>query len=100
MRNLIIDDITVTHASYAILRRGISPTKWTARGLRIAALAIYRGRHWWNVAIHDRDILISDHVIERIDCTNGKESTGGSAGWRVAPMTIVIVKTGSKKLWW
>lgn len=45
MRNLIIDDITVTHANYAILRRGDFITKWTARGLRIAALAICRGRH-------------------------------------------------------
>ncbi len=42
MRNLIIDDITVTHANYAILRRDFI-TKWMARGLRIAALAIYRG---------------------------------------------------------
>ncbi len=44
MRNLIIDDITVTHANYAILRQDFI-TKWTARGLRIAALAICRGRH-------------------------------------------------------
>ncbi|SUI37421.1 Colanic acid biosynthesis protein wcaM [Salmonella enterica subsp. diarizonae] len=34
----------------------------------------------WNVAIHDRDILISDHVIERIDCTNGKINWGIGIG--------------------
>lgn len=34
----------------------------------------------WNVAINDRDILISDHVIERINCTNGNVNWGIGIG--------------------
>ncbi|STE85304.1 colanic acid biosynthesis protein [Escherichia coli] len=34
----------------------------------------------WNVAINDSDILISDHIIERINCTNGKINWGIGIG--------------------
>lgn len=34
----------------------------------------------WNVAINDSDIVISDHVIERINCTNGNVNWGIGIG--------------------
>lgn len=34
----------------------------------------------WNVAINDSNILISDHVIERINCTNGNVNWGIGIG--------------------
>jgi colanic acid biosynthesis protein WcaM len=34
----------------------------------------------WNVAINDRNILISDHVIDNINCTNGKINWGIGIG--------------------
>ena len=63
----------------------------------------------WNVAINDRNILISDHVIDNINCTNGKINWGigiGLAGstydndypeqqtvktswWRISPAATV-----------
>ena len=34
----------------------------------------------WNVAINDRNILISDRVIDNINCTNGKINWGIGIG--------------------
>lgn len=80
MRNLAIDDITVTHANYGILRQGFHN--------QLDGVRITNGRFSdlqgdaieWNVAINDRDILISDHVIERINCTNGNTNWGIGIG--------------------
>ncbi|EJS0330556.1 colanic acid biosynthesis protein WcaM [Salmonella enterica] len=80
MRNLIIDDITVTHANYAILRQGFHNQMDGARITHSRFSDLQGDAIEWNVAIHDRDILISDHVIERIDCTNGKINWGIGIG--------------------
>ena len=80
MRNLIIDDISVSHANYGILRQGfhnqmdgVQITNGHFSDLQGDAIE-------WNVAINDRDILISDHVIERINCTNGNVNWGIGIG--------------------
>lgn len=80
MRNLTIDDITVTRANYGILRQGfhnqiegVKITNSHFRDLQGDAIE-------WNVAINDSNILISDHVIERINCTNGNVNWGIGIG--------------------
>ncbi|MBE8432365.1 colanic acid biosynthesis protein WcaM, partial [Leptospira interrogans serovar Pomona] len=80
MRNLIIDDITVTHANYSILRQGFHNHLDGARITHSRFSDLQCDAIEWNVAIHDRDILISDHVIERINCTNGKINRGIGIG--------------------
>ncbi|MEO3739805.1 colanic acid biosynthesis protein WcaM [Kosakonia sp. WA-90] len=80
MRNLLIDQITVTKANYGILRQGYHN--------QFDGVRITNGRFSdlqgdaieWNVAINDRNILISDHVIDNIDCTNGKINWGIGIG--------------------
>ena len=67
MRNLLIDRIAVSQANYAILRQGFHN--------QVEGDAIE-----WNVAINDRNILISDHVIDNINCTNGKINWGIGIG--------------------
>lgn len=80
MRNLVIDDITIHDANYGILRQGfhncLENVKITnGRFSRLQGDAIE-----WNVAINDHDLLISDHVIDNIDCTNGKINWGIGIG--------------------
>ncbi|MBB1201489.1 colanic acid biosynthesis protein WcaM [Enterobacteriaceae bacterium 89] len=80
MRNLQIDDLTITEANYGILRQGFhnqcDGVKITnGRFTRLQGDAIE-----WNVAINDRNILISDHVIDTINCTNGKINWGIGIG--------------------
>jgi len=80
MRNLLIDDITIHDANYGILRQGfhnrMEKVKITnGRFSRLQGDAIE-----WNVAINDHDLLISDHVIDNIDCTNGKINWGIGIG--------------------
>ena len=80
MRSLTIDNLTVSHANYAILppdfiTRLSVPTSPTVSSGDLQGDAIR-----WNVAINDSDILISDHVIERINCTNGKINWGIGIG--------------------
>ncbi|NIY46199.1 colanic acid biosynthesis protein WcaM [Cedecea colo] len=80
MRNLVIDDITIHDANYGILRQGFHN--------RMENVKITNGRFShlqgdaieWNVAINDQDLLISDHVIDNIDCTNGKINWGIGIG--------------------
>lgn len=80
MRNLLIDDITITQANYGILRQGFHN--------QIDGVKITNGHFSqlqgdaieWNVAINDKNLLISDHVIDRIDCTNGKINWGIGIG--------------------
>ncbi|WP_435952984.1 colanic acid biosynthesis protein WcaM [Dryocola sp. BD626] len=80
MRNLTIDDITVHDANYGILRQGFHN--------RMENVKITNGRFSqlqgdaieWNVAINDHDLLISDHVIDNINCTNGKINWGIGIG--------------------
>lgn len=80
MRNLVIDDISIHDANYGILRQGfhnrMENVKITnGRFSRLQGDAIE-----WNVAINDHDLLISDHVIDNIDCTNGKINWGIGIG--------------------
>lgn len=80
MRNLLIDDITVTQANYAILRQGFHNQVDGARITHCRFSDLQGDAIEWNVAINDRNILISDHVIERINCTNGKINWGIGIG--------------------
>lgn len=80
MRNLLIDDITVTQANYAILRQGYHNQVDGARITHCRFSDLQGDAIEWNVAINDRNILISDHVIERINCTNGKINWGIGIG--------------------
>lgn len=80
MRNLTLDRLRVHDANYAILRQGFHN--------RIEGVRITNGHFSrlqgdaieWNVAINDRELLISDHVIEDINCTNGKTNWGIGIG--------------------
>lgn len=80
MRNLTIDNITVTKANYGILRQGFHDAVENAKITRSHFSYLQGDAIEWNVAINDRDILISDHVIEHIDCTNGKINWGIGIG--------------------
>lgn len=80
MRNLVIDDITVTKANYAILRQGFHNRIEGARITNSRFSYLQGDAIEWNVAINDSNILISDHVIDHIDCTNGKINWGIGIG--------------------
>lgn len=80
MRNLDIDNITVTHANYGILRQGFHNQVDGARITHSRFSDLQGDAIEWNVAINDRNILISDHHIERINCTNGKINWGIGIG--------------------
>jgi colanic acid biosynthesis protein WcaM len=45
------------------------------------------------VAINDRNILISDHVIDNINCTNGKINWGSVLALPAAPTTTTTRKS-------
>ncbi|MEO3991177.1 colanic acid biosynthesis protein WcaM [Pseudocitrobacter cyperus] len=80
MRNLTITGITVTKANYGILRQGFHNQ---LDGVKItdSQFSYLQGDAIeWNVAINDKNILISDHVIDHIDCTNGKTNWGIGIG--------------------
>ncbi|XTZ39819.1 colanic acid biosynthesis protein WcaM [Salmonella enterica] len=80
MRNLLIDNITVTKANYAILRQGFHNQLDGARITNSRFSYLQGDAIEWNVAINDRNILISDHIIDNIDCTNGKVNWGIGIG--------------------
>ena len=80
MRNLLIDNITVTKANYAILRQGFHNKVDGARITNSHFSYLQGDAIEWNVAINDHNILISDHVIDHIDCTNGKINWGIGIG--------------------
>jgi len=80
MRNLSIDRLRAHDANYGILRQGFHNK---IEGVRITNGHFSRLQGdaiEWNVAINDRDLLISDHVIEDINCTNGKTNWGIGIG--------------------
>lgn len=76
MRNLVIDNIRVSQANYAILRQGFHNQVDGARITNSKFSHLQGDAIEWNVAINDRNILISDHVIDNINCTNGKINWG------------------------
>lgn len=80
MRNLVIDNITAHDANYAILRQGFHNQLDGVRITRSRFSRLQGDAIEWNVAINDKDILISDHVIEDINCTNGKINWGIGIG--------------------
>lgn len=80
MRNLTIDNLTVSHANYAILRQGFHNQIIGANITNCKFSDLQGDAIEWNVAINDSDILISDHLIERINCTNGKINWGIGIG--------------------
>ncbi|MCV2510238.1 colanic acid biosynthesis protein WcaM [Leclercia pneumoniae] len=80
MRNLLIDNLTVTKANYAILRQGFHNQVDGAKITNCHFSYLQGDAIEWNVAINDQNILISDHVIDHIDCTNGKINWGIGIG--------------------
>ncbi|MCZ7834538.1 colanic acid biosynthesis protein WcaM [Atlantibacter hermannii] len=80
MRNLSIDRLRAHDANYGILRQGFHNK---IEGVRITNGHFSRLQGdaiEWNVAINDRDLLISDHIVEDINCTNGKINWGIGIG--------------------
>lgn len=80
MRNLLIDNISVSQANYAILRQGFHNQVDGARITNSRFSHLQGDAIEWNVAINDHNILISDHVIDNINCTNGKINWGIGIG--------------------
>ncbi|RPH28143.1 colanic acid biosynthesis protein WcaM [Buttiauxella warmboldiae] len=80
MRNLVIDQITVHDANYGILRQGFHNRMENVKITNGHFNRLQGDAIEWNVAINDHDLLISDHVIENIDCTNGKINWGIGIG--------------------
>lgn len=80
MQNLNITRLTVTKANYGILRQGYH-NQWQDVSITHCHFSYLQGDAIeWNVAINDSNILISDHVIDHIDCTNGKVNWGIGIG--------------------
>lgn len=80
IKNLVIDKLHAHDANYAILRQG---ARNELHGVRITNCLFQRLQGdaiEWNVAPHDSNIRISDHVIEDINCTNGKIHWGIGIG--------------------
>jgi colanic acid biosynthesis protein WcaM len=80
MRNLTIDNLTVTRANYAILRQGFHNQLDGVKITNCRFSDLQGDAIEWNVAINDKNILISDHVIDNINCTNGKINWGIGIG--------------------
>lgn len=81
MRNLLIEKLRVHDANYAILRQGFHNRLEQVRILHCRFSQLQGDAIEWNVAINDSDLLISDHYLEDINCTNGKINWGiGLAG--------------------
>ena len=80
MKNLTITRLTITKANYGILRQGYH-NQWQDVSITHCHFSYLQGDAIeWNVAINDNNILISDHVIDHIDCTNGKVNWGIGIG--------------------
>ncbi|EPC6270655.1 MULTISPECIES: colanic acid biosynthesis protein WcaM [Enterobacteriaceae] len=80
MRNLTLDKLHIHHANYAILRQGFH-NKMTGVRITNGRFTDLQGDAVeWNVAINDSDLVISDHVIDNINCTNGKINWGIGIG--------------------
>lgn len=79
-RNLTITQLIITKANYGILRQGFH-NQWQNVAITHCRFSQLQGDAIeWNVAINDSDIVISDHVIDHIDCTNGKVNWGIGIG--------------------
>ncbi|MCS2156054.1 colanic acid biosynthesis protein WcaM [Scandinavium sp. H11S7] len=80
MRNLLIDNIVITKANYGILRQGFHNQFDGVKITNSHFTDLQGDAIEWNVAINDKNILISDHVIDNINCTNGKPFWGIGIG--------------------
>jgi colanic acid biosynthesis protein WcaM len=80
MRNLIIKALTITQANYGILRQGFQNQMEGVKIVNCHFSDLQGDAIEWNVAINDKNILISDHVINNINCTNGNTSWGIGIG--------------------
>lgn len=80
MRNLLIEKLHVHDANYAILRQGFHNCFEHVRILHCRFSRLQGDAIEWNVAINDCDLLISDHQLEDINCTNGKINWGIGIG--------------------
>ncbi len=80
IRNLTITRMVVHDANYAILRQGFHNQVDGATITHCHFSHLQGDAIEWNVAINDRNILISDHVIDTINCTNGKINWGIGIG--------------------
>lgn len=80
MRNLLIDNITITKANYGILRQGFHNQFDGVKITNGHFTQLQGDAIEWNVAINDKNILISDHVLDTINCTNGKINWGIGIG--------------------
>ena len=78
MHNLTIDNLTVSHANYAILRQGFHNQIIGANITNCKFSDLQGDAIEWNVAINDSDILISDHLLSALTVPTAK-STGASA---------------------
>lgn len=100
MRNLLIDNLRVTKANYAILRQGFHNQLDGVKITNCHFSYLQGDAIEWNVAINDKNILISDHVIDHIDCTNGKINWGSASVWLAARTTIITRKTSQLRTSW
>lgn len=80
MRNLVIDGLYAHDANYAILRQGFHNQLDGVKITRGHFSRLQGDAIEWNVAIKDKNLLISDHYIEDINCTNGKVNWGIGIG--------------------
>ncbi|MCH6707488.1 colanic acid biosynthesis protein WcaM [Escherichia coli] len=80
MRNLTITRINISQANYGILRQGFHNQLDGVKITHSKFSYLQGDAIEWNVAINDKNILISDHVIDHIDCTNGKTNWGIGIG--------------------
>lgn len=80
MRNLTITHMDISQANYGILRQGFHNQLDGVKITHSKFSHLQGDAIEWNVAINDKNILISDHVIDHIDCTNGKTNWGIGIG--------------------
>ncbi|ELY3836612.1 colanic acid biosynthesis protein WcaM [Cronobacter turicensis] len=80
MQDLVIDDIYIHDANYGILRQGFHNELRDVRITNGRFERLQGDAIEWNVAINDSELLISDHVLDQINCTNGKINWGIGIG--------------------
>ncbi|WP_031520858.1 colanic acid biosynthesis protein WcaM [Siccibacter colletis] len=80
MNNFLVENLNVHDANYAILRQGFHNQMTNVRIVHCQFRRLQGDAIEWNVAINDRDLLISDHLLEDINCTNGKTNWGIGIG--------------------
>lgn len=80
MNNFLVENLNVHDANYGILRQGFHNQMTNVRILNCEFRRLQGDAIEWNVAINDHDLLISDHLLEDINCTNGQTNWGIGIG--------------------